>query len=462
MHTALFLLLTLWTMGLRSGDPPLFNFQFQAGVAVERPPAVEMVRLGDDAPAPPSPMPAEAFEPSAPAMGAERLGALLQVPDPSPAQAESTANLQHLLSASGVRLQAAFAGTGVEGRRPRDRQQVAMARGGTIESERAVEDALDWLARHQLPNGAWSLEHAGGACNGRCANNGSHERFDPAATGLSLLAFLGAGYTHQEGKHRETVRRGVYHLLQILEETPQGGSFLYQSDRGMYNHGIAAFALCEAYQLSGDEDLKRPAEQVVEFILSAQSYQGGWGYLPMKPGDLTLSAWQVMALKSGFAAGMDIPPATLTKLDLFLDSQTDAVGVTYGYRGPGDSTTCTAIGMLLRLFRGVGTSDPRILEGVAFLEQQGPSSDDAYFNYYSTLSLFHVGGLAWKNWNPRVREHLIDTQATEGHERGSWYFENPYGKEGGRLYTTAMSAMTLEVYYRFSPLYRQADAPFEL
>jgi hypothetical protein len=68
----------------------------------------------------------------------------------------------------------------------------------------------------------------------------------------------------------------------------------------------------------------------------------------------------------------------------------------------------------------------------------------------------------WEEWNQRCRDYLISTQSTEGHEAGSWYFENHFGKEGGRLYTTAMAAMTLEVYYRFSPLYQQTDDPFEL
>ncbi len=61
-----------------------------------------------------------------------------------------------------------------------------------------------------------------------------------------------------------------------------------------------------------------------------------------------------------------------------------------------------------------------------------------------------------------MREFLIRSQSQSGHEAGSWYFEDTFAQEGGRLYTTAMSCMTLEVYYRFSPLYQQADKPFEL
>lgn len=463
LHTVVFLLLALWTVARQIGVQQQFHFQASMAVQELTPQPVELLATGGD-PAPPNPNPENQLQQTTTSSAATTttLSELLQVRAPEQAANESQGELQRLLQAATIQVNASFASTGVEGRQLKRRQKQALARGGTLESEEAVERALDWLAQHQLPSGAWSLVHDQGRCNGRCRHNGSKDRFDTAATGLALLAFLGAGYTHKDGKHRETVRKGVYFLLQVMEETPQGGSFLYQSDRGMYNHGIAAFALCEAYQLTSDKDLRRPAQQAVDFIISAQNYRGGWGYLPKQPGDLTLSGWQVMALKSAFAAGLNIPPSTIVKIDAFLDSQQAESGVFYGYGKPGRSPTCTSIGGLLRMFRGMSTTDPRILDAAAYFERVGRSNGDVYFNYYVTLFMFHVGGRFWEDWNPRVREHLINTQADDGHEKGSWYFENPYGKEGGRLYTTAMCAMTLEVYYRFAPLYQQADVPFEL
>ena len=331
-----------------------------------------------------------------------------------------------------------------------------------LKSEKAVEDALVWLANHQRPNGSWSLVHDVGTCNGRCRHNGSQEPFETAATGLSLLAFLGAGYTHLDGKHRNSVRRGVYFLKQVMEDTPTGGSFMYGSDRGMYNHGIAAFALCEAYQLTGDEDLKRAAQSAVDFIVNAQSYERGWGYKPKQPGDLTVSGWQIMALKSAYAAGLDVAPNSMRRIDFFLDTQQNPESAFFGYGNPGRNVTCSAIGNLVRLFRGRSHTDPYILEAADYFARKGPSNSDVYNSYYVTLFLFHVGDPFWETWNAKMRDHLVKTQASDGHEAGSWYFENIYGREGGRLYTTAMAAMTLEVYYRFSPLYQQKDVDFEL
>lgn len=389
----------------------------------------------------------------------------LLAPGPSerPTETSSTSSaFAQVLAATNTSFNASFVSTGLDGRSVEQRKQRALTNGGTPQSEQAVENALAWLAAHQMPSGGWSLLHDAGRCNGRCRNPGSPERFDPAATGLALLAFLGAGYTHQDGKYQDTVNRGVYFLYQVMEDTPQGGSFMYTSDRGMYNHGIAAFAMCEAYQMTLDQDLKRAAQRAVDFIVAAQNYAGGWGYKPGAPGDLTISGWQVMALKSAHAAGLDIPAPVTFRLDEFLKTKKLDDTFYYGYGRPDKSPTCTAIGNLIRLFRGTSTTDPEILDAAAYMLKRGRADLDVYFNYYVSLYLFHIGGPTWKSWNEPLRDYLIKTQATGGHEAGSWYFDNQYGKEGGRLYTTAMAAMTLEVYYRFSPIYQQIDDKFEL
>ncbi|MGN6547018.1 MAG: prenyltransferase/squalene oxidase repeat-containing protein [Aureliella sp.] len=349
----------------------------------------------------------------------------------------------------------------VEGRNPESRKRLALERGGSADSEAAVELALKWLAAHQRPNGSWSLVHTTESCGNYCTHPGSPERYEPAATGLALLAFLGAGYTHRDGQYTAVVRKGVYYLLQIMEEAPQGGSFLYNSPQGMYNQGVATFALCEAYQLSGDESLKIPCQRAIDFIAYSQNDVGGWGYLPKRPGDLTITGWQTMALKSADGAGLYIPAHTIVRLDQFLDSQTDSEKIFYGYGAPGKSETCTAIGLLLRLFRNWPHSDPRVLTGVSYLQGQGISAHDVYRNYYATLLMYHVGGWTFKQWNPHMRDSLVRSQNKNGHAAGSWYFEDKYAEVGGRLYTTAMAAMTLEVYYRFSPIYLNSDRPFE-
>ena len=113
----------------------------------------------------------------------------------------------------------------------------------------------------------------------------------------------------------------------------------------------------------------------------------------------------------------------------------------------------TAVGLLIRMYTGWHRDDPRLARGVEFLADQKPAPRDMYFNYYSTQVIHHFGGDKWTAWNEMMREHLIATQATTGHERGSWFFVDQHGSRGGRLYTTAMCTMILEVYYRHMPLY---------
>ncbi len=466
VHTLALLLLAMVTITQRVGIPNAFDFEsvLTDGDADIEPQSVEILNSGGPA-APPADLilDAPSASPASTEVLNQAIGELANVDSTATRSEPIGASLTNQLSqAIGDLSVATLASTGVEGRSVENRSSTARARGGTLESELAVERALDWLAAHQLPSGGWSLVHDGGKCDGRCKNNGSNSRYEPAATGLALLAFLGAGYTHESGKHQKTVNDGVYYLLQIMQEANNSGSFLHQSERGMYNHGIASFALCEAYQLSRDEDLKAPAQLAVNFIFSAQNYAGGWGYLPKQPGDLTISGWQMMAIKSAHAAGLEVPASVIIRIDNFLETKQVPSGIFYGYAKPAADPTCSAIGMLLRLFRGWSHTDPRALELAQFLVKQGKSNNDVYYNYYATLLLFHLGGPTWETWNPRIREHLIKTQNQSGHEAGSWYFEDQYAKEGGRLYTTAMSAMTLEVYYRFAPLYQQADRAFEL
>ncbi len=78
------------------------------------------------------------------------------------------------------------------------------------------------------------------------------------------------------------------------------------------------------------------------------------------------------------------------------------------------------------MFRGWQHSDPRVLEGAAYLERQGVSKHDIYRNYYLTLLLYHVGGRTFDQWNPRMRDSLINSQERSGHAKGSWYFEDKW------------------------------------
>lgn len=341
--------------------------------------------------------------------------------------------------------------------------------GGTEESELAVAAALDWLARHQLPSGAWSFDHSP-SCDGTCQNRSVivDAQRDPqllanAATGLSLLPFLGAGFTHRDGKYREVVDKGIRYLLKSQQKELagfRGGSWI-EFTGFMYSHGIASMAICEAYAMTEDPQLRPAAQAAVNFIAEAQHTQGGgWRYQPREQGDMSMLGWQLMALKSGELGGLAVNKQCFRGAEYFIDSLRVPRNGAYGYSAPmadGDDTCTTAIGALGLYYLGRDNDSQEQQASVKFLIQNGPVLDDLYGLYYSTQAVMHLGGDDWPAWNEKVREHLIRSQEKSGHAKGSWFVSghgtHATGGIGGRLYCTAMSAMILEVYYRHLPLY---------
>jgi hypothetical protein len=221
----------------------------------------------------------------------------------------------------------------------------------------------------------------------------------------------------------------------------------------MYPHAIATLALCEAYAMTKDESLQLPAQFAVDFIVYAQHEGGGWRYHPREPGDTTVTGWQVIALKGALLAGLDVPSPVWFGVNKFLDSVQRDGGAFYGYRRPDRDPTNTSIGLLCRMMLGWERERKEIRRGVKFLGDEGPSENNVYFNYYAAQVMRHHGGKPWKRWNSRLRDYLVKTQSRSGHERGSWQFRERHSLGAGRLYNTAMAVMTLEVYYRFLPLY---------
>lgn len=339
-----------------------------------------------------------------------------------------------------------------------------LKRGGSDASEAAVARGLKWLAKHQLPDGGWNfdLEQCPN-CKGQCADSGDSPKARLAATALGLLPFLGAGQTHREGQYKEVVRKGIYYLTSHTKN--EGGFLSMHEEKGtMYSHGLCTIALCEAYAMTGDKNLKEYAQSAINFIVYAQDpVGGGWRYEPRRDGDTSVVGWQIMALKSAQMAGLEVPNSVFTRATKFLDSVQSDDGSTYGYLAPsaGFPRATSSVGLLCRMYMGWKKDNPALKRGVTKISREGPSipartniTADMYYNYYATQVLRHWGGHEFDEWNLRVRDWLIESQGKEKHETGSWYFSFAnHASVGGRLYCTAMATMMLEVYYRHLPIY---------
>lgn len=342
------------------------------------------------------------------------------------------------------------------GRDPRLRAQIVRREGGTSFTEAAVARGLRWLARHQNANGSWSLDAWHKAPGARGKGDGLGGKSDTAGTALALLPFLGAGQTHYEGEYRQLVFRG---LKWLVENQGYDGDLRGPGIGRMYAHGLASIVLCEAFAMTGDEQLRLPAQKALDFIVKAQHSAGGWRYDPGQAGDTSMIGWQLIALRSGRMAYLSVPQKTFLEAERFLNTvQTDRYGGLYSYR-PGGSTShvMTAEALLCRQYLGWPRNNPGLRTGVQFLlDKHLPDmkSPNIYYWYYATQVMHHMGGRAWSTWNSKIRSVLVDMQETEGPMAGSWEPRGGHSRQGGRIYMTSLAICTLEVYYRHLPMYR--------
>ncbi|MEQ9412045.1 MAG: hypothetical protein RIK87_30315 [Fuerstiella sp.] len=342
---------------------------------------------------------------------------------------------------------------------PEARAEAVEKLGGSEQSEAAVDRGLEWLAAHQYAAGNWSI-HEMHCRDHDCGGHGSYEA-DPAATGLALLAFLGAGHTHRSGDYRTEVSRGLDWLMN--NQAKDGDLFNADTEFArFYSHGIAAIALCEAYGMTKDPRLEGAAQRALDFIAASQHPKfGGWRYQAKFESDTSVSGWQLMALKSGEMAGLRVPGQVYNGVRTWLNSveDRDAPG-RFAYHPTKEVTeVMTAEGLLMRQYLGADRTDPGLQAGAAYLRQRLPRTDsrNAYYWYYATQVMFHMQGSDWDAWNAGLRDLLVDTQQKGGPARGSWDPDAPtkdtWGRSGGRHYVTCLNLLMLEVYYRHLPLY---------
>jgi hypothetical protein len=267
---------------------------------------------------------------------------------------------------------------------------------------------------------------------------------------------------------------------------PESGQAVGQVAR-FYGHGIATLALCEAYGMTGDAELRRPAQTAIDFLVRTQHPAlGGWRYIAGTNADLSVTGWQLLALRSGESAGLILPPQTYQQVRECLEQCREEGGDRALYRynpwasptdprtrhGRQPSTVMTSVGLLMELHFDGDRNSSRVRMAadhlLANLPEYGESGEvaatgtlgnpgrDTYYWYYATQAMFYLRGESWQAWSGRLFPLLVKTQTTTGPLAGSWDPRLPvpdkWNSYAGRLYVTAMNLLSLEVSHRCLPL----------
>ena len=314
---------------------------------------------------------------------------------------------------------------------------------GSVATEDAVSYALRWLAAHQNADGSWPT---GISCSeAKCAVKGAG---DVEATALSLLAFLGAGYSHLSKDAHDGICFGdvVRKALQWImsHQDPEGCIGSRKVDDYLRGHLIAAMALSEALGLTGSNLFKDQAQKAVDFTLSAQPDAGGWGTVSKGAPRASISTWGVMSLKSAELSGLDVRRETWKRILAWIDSDSAARGGSFE--------------AITRIFVEKNKSSAGLRSACESIAKQPPSATakdrDVEAWFMNTLALFQYdgpSGALWKSWNETMKDALVKSQATTKGmcTAGSW--EPAAGQD--RVRTTALDALTLEVYYRYANVF---------
>ena len=319
------------------------------------------------------------------------------------------------------------------------RKRAARKFGMPKDTDKWIIAALRWLKKVQEPDGSWSASKWAGA--GNC---------DAAVSGLALLAFLGFGCTDKyPSEFKLTVKKAVTYLVR----KQNNGGF----GERMYTQGICTMALAEAHGMGvGGSKVRAAAQAGIDFICRVQGSSGGFGY-DGGGSDTSVTGFNFQAIKAGLTAKLKVPSSALTKAEAYLQASLNSDGSSpYGVPNPSGTLPMTAAMLTGRLFLGHSATAEDCIRQAKWLTngnqhaQVGQAVNHLYSTYYLSLSMFQMGGKYWTSWRDAFVMPLRGKQEKSGPNKGSWPNAGfAYGGHGGRVYTTTMAVLSLEVAWRY-------------
>ncbi len=316
------------------------------------------------------------------------------------------------------------------------------------EVDDAIKRALAFLKNNQQPDGHWSRGNAK----------------NPAITSLCVMAFLSAGHVPGEGRYGETIEKGIRAVLKMQQTN---GLIANNGQHEMYHHGISTLMLAEVIGMTQGqlaEDIRKALEKAVRIILIAQrsgqsetdAHRGGWRYrVAGTDTDISVTGWQIMALRAAKNVGCDIPPERIDRAVAYVKRCQDGSNGGFRYEPHRQVTVpCTGTSILcLSLCASKKDQYKQEIErGGAYLLKHRPHWGGGFFFYgvyYCSQATFQLGGTYWDFYRPQLHKILLQAQKPTG------YWEDP--DSYGPHYATAMAVLALTVEYRFLPIYQRDE-----
>ncbi len=326
---------------------------------------------------------------------------------------------------------------------------------GLAGDERTCTPALRWLHFHQdRPSGMWDADGFEKNCDPKygvhCSGHGASDQ-DLAATGLAVLAYLGNGHTHRVGLYKKTVKYSLDWLTSQQAENGSFGSKDFQNSIEL--QAKATMALCEAFAVTRDYKLQLPSQKALNFLLSRRRVDGGWKNGNKKgPSDIVTTAWCVLAMKAAKAARLDLPQRAFKEVLAFLDSRLPTLLKDKSPFQEGKKLTAAAAAAISGIFCGRSRKDKKFVELIEYIDKSHPNWSDKggpVYWYFGTYAMFMTNGEKWRNWCLDMKRALLPTQRTGGCADGSWNPVGPDAKKLGRVGTTTLNTLTLDIYARY-------------
>jgi hypothetical protein len=298
-----------------------------------------------------------------------------------------------------------------------------------------------------------------------------HEKLrnETTMTSLAILAMAAMGHhpgdPSPEGK---AMKRALDFVL--LPENQQADGYFGKTDGSrMYGHGITTLMLAEMLGMGADDKqdalIRERCRKAIDLILRAQrvpkrdSDRGGWRYTPdSSDSDMSVTCWQVMALRAAKNAGMDVPKESIDLAIRYIKGLYDPADkregeAGFGYSSRGRELSTTAEGLLA--LQVCGDYESPEVQGAAdrLLKSGLPAKERWFFYtaYYYAQGMYQRGEKHAAAGKKVIAEALLPLQS----QQGWWEGRGGEERQGGKIYATALAVLALSVKNHYLPIYQR-------